>query len=564
MKESLKAAEVVVVPYNTLLSKPARQAIGLSLQSSLVIIDEAHNIPETLRGLSSCQLTLPMIEGASSQLNAYVKRYSTRLAGKNVFFLGQIRKILTALSKHLKSKKVPWSKRGEALPKSFMVTSTELFFTLKLDNINLFNIMKYLERSRLSQKLHGFTSLIHQGEGVVERRTDDVDDPDFISKHISCMSVVEAFLKYLTGTEREGRVIIERPDLQKSEDSNELRRSGVVKPCYRYLLLDPSVHFNDVVDEAHAIVLAGGTLRPFPHVATELFGHEKCMVEAAVKSEKDCKLAAASISTSSISRELTTFVCGHVVPSSNVSVSYLSNGPTKKEMDFRHFNRSSENLCQELGLSILNIAKEIPGGFVVFFPSYTYEAHIVQQWKRTGIFHRINQRKKIFREPKCARDVEKTLGLYSKCAVQENHGAILLCVINGKMSEGINFANDMARCVLIVGLPYPDITDPELQEKMQLLDKNSRENKQFINGQMYYQNLCMRAVNQSIGRAIRHINDYASIVLADVRYVSDPKIWSQLPSWLKSDQSKPSRMTFEENIARIQTFFRTVASRQEC
>ena len=107
----------MVVPYNTLLSKQARQAVGLSLQSSLVIIDEAHNIPEALRGLSSCQLTLPIIEGASSQMHAYVKRYSARLAGRNAFFLGQIRKILTALSKQLKSKTVPWSKRGEVLPK---------------------------------------------------------------------------------------------------------------------------------------------------------------------------------------------------------------------------------------------------------------------------------------------------------------------------------------------------------------------------------------------------------------------------------------------------------------
>lgn len=31
----------------------------------------------------------------------------------------------------------------------------------------------------------------------------------------------------------------------------------------------------------------------------------------------------------------------------------------------------------------------------------------------------------------------------------------------------------------------------------------------------YYTNLCMKAVNQSVGRAIRHIGDYATIVLAD-------------------------------------------------
>ncbi len=542
------------MPYNTLLSKSARQAVGLSLKSALVIIDEAHNIPETLRALSSCQLTLPIIEGASSQLIAYVKRYSSRLSGKNVFFLGQLRKILTALSKHLKSKKV--SKRGESTPKSVMMTSTELFFTLKLDNINIFNVMKYLERSNLSQKLHGFTTTAQSRAGQVHNATHNEDDPDFLSKHISCMSIVETFMKCLTGKDREGRVIIERPNLQSNDEAckEELRRSGSMKPSFRYLLLDPSASFNDVIDEAHAIVLAGGTLRPFPHIATELFGHDKSMVELAIHSESKCKVEAPKISNSLISRKLTTFSCGHVVSSNNVRVSCLTNGPNKIQMDFRHSNRSKENLCGELGLSILNIAREVPSGFVVFFPSYTYEALIVQQWKRCGLFSKINLCKKVFREPKSAGEVEKTLELYSKCAVRGN-GAILLCVINGKMSEGINFANDMARCVLIVGLPYPDITDPELQEKMQLLDKDSKENKQSISGSSYYQNLCMRAVNQSIGRAIRHIHDYAAIILADVRYVTDPRIWTKLPHWLTSDQNKPKRLTFEQNTAELKSFF---------
>jgi chromosome transmission fidelity protein 1 len=33
----------------------------------------------------------------------------------------------------------------------------------------------------------------------------------------------------------------------------------------------------------------------------------------------------------------------------------------------------------------------------------------------------------------------------------------------------------------------------------------------------YLENLCMKAVNQSIGRVIRHRGDYAAIVLVDCR-----------------------------------------------
>lgn len=41
----------------------------------------------------------------------------------------------------------------------------------------------------------------------------------------------------------------------------------------------------------------------------------------------------------------------------------------------------------------------------------------------------------------------------------------------------------------------------------------------------------MRGVNQSIGRAIRHKGDYATIVLLDQRYATD-RIRKKLPKWI--------------------------------
>lgn len=73
------------------------------------------------------------------------------------------------------------------------------------------------------------------------------------------------------------------------------------------------------------------------------------------------------------------------------------------------------------------------------------------------------------------------------------------------MSEGLNFADDLARAVVIVGLPFANLGSPELQERMkyvkQLEEKRGTKRAQ---GQKdaaaeLYENMCMNAVNQSIG-----------------------------------------------------------------
>lgn len=83
----------------------------------------------------------------------------------------------------------------------------------------------------------------------------------------------------------------------------------------------------------------------------------------------------------------------------------------------------------------------------------------------------------------------------------KKNGALLMAVVGAKLSEGLNFTDDLARAVVMVGLPYPNLSSPELKERLKYVGNLSKQKggKEDA-GRELYENLCMSAVNQSIGK----------------------------------------------------------------
>ena len=88
----------------------------------------------------------------------------------------------------------------------------------------------------------------------------------------------------------------------------------------------------------------------------------------------------------------------------------------------------------------------VPSGVVVFLPSYDYEQIVVKRLTATGQLGKIEAKKKIFREPKSTSDLDKVLADYAT-TVRLSGGALLLAVVGGKMSEGINFSDGLGRLI---------------------------------------------------------------------------------------------------------------------
>lgn len=89
----------------------------------------------------------------------------------------------------------------------------------------------------------------------------------------------------------------------------------------------------------------------------------------------------------------------------------------------------------------------------MFFSSGEYLQTVLARWKSTDIFERLNFVKKVLVEPSISTRVKTVMEEY-EAGVASKRGACLFCVMCGNFSEGINFSDELARAVVIIGLPF--------------------------------------------------------------------------------------------------------------
>lgn len=74
-----------------------------------------------------------------------------------------------------------------------------------------------------------------------------------------------------------------------------------------------------------------------------------------------------------------------------------------------------------------------------------------------------------------------------------------------------------------------------------------------LSGKVWYCQTAIRAVNQAIGRVIRHVDDFGTILLCDRRF-KDRGIQNQLSKWLRGFIVE--HPTFGNCIQSINDFFK--------
>ncbi|OXG31727.1 chromosome transmission fidelity protein 1 [Cryptococcus neoformans Ze90-1] len=516
-RKAVKQSQIVTLPYNLLLQKNSREALGIKLKNQVVVIDEAHNLIDTLLSIHCTTLTSTNLANAMSQLQQYHQRFKTRLKSIHFLWIQQVLSLLRGLTrvcdKFIQDAKAQRKKSGPVgKPKAEVLDVNTLMRRIGggSDQVNPIELVAYLKESKLARKISGFFEHVAEQAALKDVKT----TRSATARHASITAFhnVESFLLSLVDAKDDGRILLSIDDLNESE-------SVVV---IKYVLLNPSERFKEVVEEARSVILAGGTMEPITDFLQQLFP--------------------------SIPKDrLSTLSCSHVIPKENLLTQVVSVGPRKSEFEFKFGNRNDEALLTDLGAVLQATIGVVPDGVVVFLPSYAFLDKVRALWTKSGLLQRLGERKQLFYEPQTSGDVETILRDYalaiSSCyatstAGQKSRktGALMFAVVGGKLSEGINFSDNLGRCVIMVGLPFANVSSVELQERMRYVETIPGAS-QGASREMY-ENLCMRAVNQSIGRAIRHANDYATILLVDKRYATS-RIRNKLPKWIGEDVKVP-------------------------
>jgi Fanconi anemia group J protein len=475
-------AEIVLCPYNYLVDPHARSSMDLNLKGSVLILDEAHNIEDASRSAVSGSVSDGALENASAEF--------ARLARSVVSIAGSARLLEQALACTKE-----WLARDEGEDAVGRQLEQTGLFTFSVSWAGD-RMMKQLERCTLGSE-DRMKELLEAKKAVEQHAAEVEAGQDRSSpRAMECMEQLTLPLSYLELHRcRDSFRLVAEEDL-----SGDAPKRWLCLWC-----MDPWVGFQSL-KQARSIILTSGTLSPLDSFPSELGVDFKHRLEA-----QHC-----------------------IDLQSQFWASTLSQGPNGETLNGSFKTADAIEYQDAVAESVTTFCEHVPSGVLVFFPSHSLMNKLLDRWRSTSALSAMRDRtqKQIVLEPRNQSALEDALKRY-RGAIEEKSGAIFMSVCRGRVSEGLDFADDNGRGVVVVGVPYPNVKDLQVQLKRSHNDSMRRDKQQQSNrlsGSEWYSQQAFRALNQAVGRCIRHRADAGAILLLDQRFTG---LTSHLPRWLR-------------------------------
>jgi len=492
-RELYQTADVIFLPYNYLLDPKTRKTLDLDLTGAVLIFDEAHNIQKLCEESASVSINLSDLALAIEDINSI----SEELADPTVSFdekpdltgamdisetemlavKGFLLEIESTLDNMMKNQK-SMTKTGSFISQLFgQFQNARVQHTLEL-------MVNYANGSN---------------EGAMSSRGRG------LNKVADLISI--AFNQNVTSSDLETLFKVHLNKEEKSDGGKGFLKSKSETVTLNLWCFSPGLGMQRLAKEgARSIILTSGTLSPLSAFEEEIG------IPFPVHLENK-----------------------HIVSASQVWCGVVSNGPDGTLLNSSFRCRSDPKYLSSLGQSVINIIRVVPNGVLIFFPSYSLMKSVREAWQNSGLWSKLEGIKPVFLEPQRKDALAATMRDYY-AAAKDVRGACFMAVCRGKVAEGLDFADDFGRAVLITGLPYPPLKDARVELKRLFLDdtlkKSGKTSLQGMSGSKWYSLEAFRATNQAIGRVIRHSRDHGAIVFLDNRF-GDIQARQAMSRWLQ-------------------------------
>lgn len=508
-------ADITFCPYNYLLDPTIRSNLDINIKNSIIIIDEAHNLEDICRDSASFIIDTKQIDSIIETMNLASSLY---IQGSSVsdafsFFRDRLNKIKYFLHKFEfdpadldtfdKSEK-------QILTNERMLRELE---SLGLGPNDIEDIKKNLKALKGDDEDMDDKSSTKNDDSVADSKL-STNQLQFIRQLAITLDFMYSKSSLEVKSDIAFRAVVAkmldkepaRFDRRRSvhQTADQVSNDQVHIWQLSIFCMNPAVAFAQIHKDAWSVIVASGTLSPIESLKTEL----------------GCTFTQP-------------FEGGHVISSERIFASIVSFGPKRKELNCSWQNSQTLDFQDEVGYVVRDVCKIVPKGVLCFFPSYDRMDTFSKRWLAKGIIKDIEIHKgSIFKEEKrlSASDFEKVLVKYNKKA--NKTGALLMAVFRGKVSEGIDFADDAARAVITIGIPYPNVREVSVGLKKEYNDVIRKTSPQIMTGGDWYACQAFRALNQALGRCIRHKEDWGSIILIDSRLRHSSR---NLSKWLQNN-----------------------------
>jgi DNA repair helicase Rad3 len=506
-------ADIIFMPYNYLFELKIRESLGLEIENCIVLIDEAHNIESVCQDAKSYQFSTALIDECLNDLknirismendNLHLK--DEKLSHKDTIKNLSINEnILNSIKQYLKSFDIKSTPQGNVIKKLSPKELFNIFFegsTRKdMQQKLLIDIKATADPNTIitPENIQNHAMFLRRIQKMIE---DDLGKFTILDEYASLLEVVDVLYKDFTkNMEKDNYITNYKLFLDDVEENKNQRDKKVTRSRTLFLhCMNPGFGYLDIKDyKPITCIITSGTLHPLESTESEL------KTQFPIKLENK-----------------------HVIDPCQVNFAILT-ASVRKRIPFR-FDQNSKNnkdMQAELGYTILDLTKITPGGILVFFASYAYLNTCTNEWCEQGIMSELEKYKEVFKDMSESNKNKLIVKGFKESS--EKKGGILFSVVRGSSSEGIDFADDLARLVIVVGVPYPNLGDTKVTLKKEFLDETLRNSlrtpgssnngvRKLTSGDWYTQ-CATKAVNQALGRVIRHVDDYGSMILIDNRY----------------------------------------------